>query len=201
MFEIMTVCTGNICRSPLAELLLRTRLADIDVRVHSAGTRGLPSAPMTDEAIQLAVARGVSPADAAAHRSQYLTERHLQSPDLILAMSREHRRAVAELAPSRLRSTFTVREFARLAAGLSDEAIVSAADAAGPEGSARVRAASALIAAQRGLAESPLIAEDDDVIDPYRRSWKTYELSASQLDPAIDQVVRVVRLAATPVTA
>src|SRR5690606_17245040 len=36
---ILTVCTGNICRSPLAETVLATRLADLDVRVHSAGTQ------------------------------------------------------------------------------------------------------------------------------------------------------------------
>ena len=41
----------------------------------------------------------------------------------------------------------------------------------------------------------PADPADDDVIDPYRRSWKTYELSGSQLAPAIDQVVRVIRLA------
>lgn len=192
----MTICTGNICRSPLAEQLLRTRLADLDVRVHSAGTRGLASAPMTPEAIRLATDRGVTLQAAQQHRSRYLTEMHLSDPDLILTMTRDHRRAVAELAPSRLRSTFTVREFARLAASLLDSDIEAAAEGAGRDAGARLRAASALIAGQRGLAPSPLDAADDDVIDPYQRSWKTYELSASQLDPAIDQVVRVARLSA-----
>jgi protein-tyrosine phosphatase len=41
----------------------------------------------------------------------------------------------------------------------------------------------------------PADAADDDVIDPYRRSWKTYELTASQLVPAVDEVVRVLRIA------
>lgn len=195
VFEILTVCTGNICRSPLAELLLRTRLADLDVQVHSAGTRGLASAPMTEEAIRLAALRGVVDDDARAHRSRFLTERHLEGPDLILTMTRDHRRAVAELAPARLRSTFTFREFARLAATLADETITDAAAAAGPDAPARVRAAAAAVASQRGLTLGPADAEDDDVIDPFRRSWATYELSGAQLDPAIDQVVRVVRLA------
>ncbi|MCT9819023.1 low molecular weight phosphatase family protein [Microbacterium sp. W1N] len=194
--ELMTVCTGNICRSPLAELLLATRLGDLGVTVHSAGVRGLDAATMTPEAIDLALELGVSEADADAHRSRYLTEAMLTSPDLLLAMTRDHRREIAELAPSRLRSTFTVREFARLAASLSDDALVSAAEAAGPDPSARLRAAAATVAGMRGLTPSPADPADDDVIDPYRRSWETYQLSAQQLVPALAQVERVVRLAA-----
>ena len=113
MLELLTVCTGNICRSPLAEALLRERLAPLDVRVSSAGTRALVGYGMTPEAAQLAADYGVP--EVAAHRARFLTEGLLETPDLILAMSREHRRAIVDLAPRRLRSTFTLREFARLA--------------------------------------------------------------------------------------
>ncbi|MDE0545403.1 low molecular weight phosphatase family protein [Microbacterium sp. C7(2022)] len=195
MFEIMTVCTGNICRSPLAAELLRTRLSEFSPTITSAGTRGLPAAQMTPEAQRLAIDRGVPEADAAAHRSRFLLEQFLVSPDLILAMTREHRREIAELAPSRLRHTFTVREFARLAQGVSDEQIVDAASAAGADPSARVRAMAALVASQRGLALPPADASDDDVIDPYRRSWETYLRSANQLEPAVDAVVHAVTVA------
>ncbi|MCR2801907.1 low molecular weight phosphatase family protein [Microbacterium sp. zg-Y818] len=195
MFEIVTICTGNICRSPLAELLLRQRLADLGVTVHSAGTRGLVGTQMTEEARELAVARGIPIDQAEAHRARWLEERHLATPDLVLAMAREHRRAVVELSPSRLRSTFTVREFARLARTLDDRELTATADAAGADATARLRALVALIAAQRGMSQPLADPLDDDVVDPYRRSWKTYELSAAQLEPAIDEVVRVVRLA------
>ncbi|MDQ1218357.1 MULTISPECIES: arsenate reductase/protein-tyrosine-phosphatase family protein [Microbacterium] len=196
MIEIATICTGNICRSPLAALLLQTRLAGRDVRVASAGTRGLADHPMTAEAQQLALARGVAAPDAAAHRARFLTEQHLGSADLVLAMAREHRRAVAELVPARTRVAFTVREFGRLAASLSDTALRDAVDAAADQDAAgRLRAAVAAVAGQRGLVLPPADPADDDVIDPYRRSWATYETSAAQLDPAIDQVVRVVEFA------
>lgn len=201
MIEIMTVCTGNICRSPLAALVIASRLSDLGIVAYSAGVRGLADAPMTADAVDLAVARGIPAADAAGHRSRFLTERHLARPDLILAMTRDHRRAIAELAPARLRSTFTMREFARLAASLTDAQIRAAAadavaDADGQDASARLRAASALLAGQRGLLVPPADPLDDDVVDPYGRSRATYELSGAQLDPAIDQVERVVRLAA-----
>lgn len=188
--EILTVCTGNICRSPLAALVLRTRLADLGVDVTSAGVRGLNAATMTPEAIDLAVEYGVTAEAADTHRSRYLIEALLASPDLILTMTRDHRRDVAELAPSRLRSTFTVREFARLAEALSDDEITAAA--VGDDASARLRAAAAAVAGQRGLVPPG----DDDVIDPYRRDWKIYRESADQLVPALAQVERVVRLAA-----
>lgn len=196
MFEILTVCTGNICRSPLAELLLRERLADLSGQIHSAGTYGLDHAAMTEEAQRLATLNGVAPEAAAAHRSRPLDESMLSSPDLILVMAHEHRRQVLEWAPARMRSTFTIRELARLAAGATDAEIIAAADQAGPDPSARLRAAAAWIGSRRGMASPPATPESDDVVDPYRRSWETYQLSASQLVPAVDQVVRVVRLVA-----
>lgn len=192
MFEILTVCTGNICRSPLAEQMLRARLAPLDVRVRSAGTRGLNAAPMTPEAIELAVGMGVPQADAAAHRSHFLSERELDSPDLILTMTRDHRRLVAELAPSRLRNTFTLREFARLARTVPGEELRQAA-AEGRDPAAKVRAIGVAVASHRGLALAPDDPGDDDVIDPYGRSRRTYALSGAQIEPAIDDVVRVLR--------
>lgn len=195
MFEILTVCTGNICRSPLAEHLLRARLAPYSPVIASAGTRGLASAPMTDEAVQLAVELGVPAEVTASHRSRFLLDAMLQQPDLILTMTRDHRREVAELAPSRLRSTFTIREFARIASGMSDDELRAAAAEGGTDAATRVRVMGMAVAAQRGLAMPAPTPDDDDVIDPYGRSWQTYQLSASQLTPAIDQVVRAIRLA------
>ncbi|MCP2638121.1 low molecular weight phosphatase family protein [Microbacterium sp. HD4P20] len=197
MFEILTVCTGNICRSPLAEHLLRAQLAPYSPVIASAGTRGLASAPMTDEAVQLAVDLGVPAEVAATHRSRFLLDAMLAQPDLILTMTRDHRREVAELAPARLRSTFTIREFARIASTMSDDELRAAAGEGGTDAAARVRAMGLGVAARRGLAMPPASPDEDDVIDPYRRSWQTYQLSASQLAPAIDQVVRAVALAAT----
>ena len=195
MFEVLTVCTGNICRSPLAAELLRARLAPLEASVLSAGTRGLSDAPMTSEAQLLAVQYGVTADAAASHRSRYLLENHLSSPDLILTMTRDQRRHVAELAPSRLRWTFTAREFARLAADVTDDEIRAATESA-PDASARVRAAILVVAARRGMVMPPANPADDDVIDPYGRSWETYQLSAAQLVPAVEVVARVLRVAA-----
>jgi protein-tyrosine phosphatase len=188
---ILTVCTGNICRSPLAEVLLRARLPG--ATVHSAGTHALVGHPMTDEARDIAVAAGATAADASAHSARTLNERMLTGADLVLTMSASHRTHAIRMTPGRLRQTFTAREFARLAATLSDEEIRSAADTAGAGRRARAIAALRLIGERRGLALSA--TEDDDVIDPYRRSRATYERSAAQLVPALDEIVRFFRAA------
>ncbi len=195
--RILTVCTGNICRSPLAEQLLAARLADLDVTVASAGTRGLVEKPMTPDAARLAAELGIPAPESAAHRARWLDESHLDGVDLVLAMSREHRSAAVALAPARTRAAFTAREFARLADGVDDAAIASAAAEAGADPHTRVRAALALLALRRAEVDAPADPTVDDVVDPYRRSWDTYQLSARQLLPGIDAVVRVLRAALT----
>ncbi len=192
--RVLMVCTGNVCRSPLAEVTLRARMQGAPVRVHSAGTRALIDRPMTSDAQDLAVAHGAAAHDADEHRARWLLEPIAEDADLILAMSREHRTSAVELAPRLLRQTFTIREFARLAGALTDEEIASAADAAGTSPRARLAAVTALVVRQRGLT-APAPVEDDDVIDPYRRSRATYERSAGQLIPAVDEVARVLRAA------
>ena len=191
---ILTVCTGNICRSPQAEVLLRARLRDLDVRVHSAGTRALVDREMDPTAQELALHHDASPDDVAAHRARWLQEPLADDADLVLAMSREHRTAAVELSPRHLRHTFTVREFARLASSLSDEEIRRAADAAGSTPRERLAAAVVLVSGQRGLT-APAAPQDDDVVDPYRREREVYVESAEQLAPAVDATARVVRVA------
>lgn len=196
MFEILTVCTGNICRSPLAEVLLRKRLEGLDVKVHSAGTQGLDHARMTSDAQALAAELGADVEAAAAHYSRWLTEADLQSPDLIIALTREHRRKIMDMAPARMRRTFTAREFAHLAEALSDQEIADAAALGGTDQTARLKAAVAVIADMRGRVPAPADPDAYDVVDPYRRSWATYQRSAAEMMPGINQIERVLKLAA-----
>lgn len=205
VLDILTVCTGNICRSPLAAQLLATRLADLGVTVSSAGTRARGGTPMTPEAQALAADRGIPSSLSAEHAARYLTPAHVAAADLVLAMTRDHRREVVELDPSRVRTAFTVRELARLAADVSDDELrAAAADAPGGSGGsggsaadarARVAAALAVVAARRGLVLPPTSPDDDDVIDPYGRSTATYERSADEMAPGLAAVERIVRVA------
>src|SRR5690625_7151350 len=91
------MCTGNICRSPLAELLLRQALADLPVTTHSAGTQALVGRPMTDP--QLAIARNLDIESPEEHRAQQLTLDNVENADLIIAMGREHRSEAVRFTP------------------------------------------------------------------------------------------------------
>lgn len=120
VFSILTVCTGNICRSPLGEQLLAQQLADLaDVRVASAGTGALVGHGMPDQS--LAIARSLGVVDPESHVSRQLTPELLDESDVVFAMAREHRRAIVELNPRVSKRVFTLREFARLADATSDD--------------------------------------------------------------------------------
>lgn len=187
---ILTVCTGNICRSPLAEILLRARLAPLGVRVHSAGTHALVGSGMPAEAQHVARARGAHEHDIAAHRARSLREPLVLESDLVLTMTQEQRGYTVRLIPSRMHRIFAAREFARAARQLPDAEIRRLATSGGEDPRARLGAVIMALAARRGS-----VGDDDDVLDPYRQGLQAYETSAEQLDPALAAVERVVRLA------
>lgn len=88
MFQrILVVCTGNICRSPLAEVLLQERLRPQGIEVRSAGTGALIGYPA--DPLSLAVARDAG-FDLSAHRAQQATRELLSAQDLVLTLDRGH---------------------------------------------------------------------------------------------------------------
>lgn len=196
MIEILTLCTGNICRSPLAAQLLRRALGDVRVRVESAGTHARDRDAMAPDAVRLAERLGVGPDEIRMHRARRLDEGQLTRPDLILTMDRDQRRAVVEIAPTRVHATFTVREFARLARAVPREELQAAASA-GESPSGRVRAMARELALHRGLVPQPVDPEEDDVPDPYGREWHAYVACGAQLVPAIRVAAETVRGAVT----
>ncbi|PVE58836.1 low molecular weight phosphatase family protein [Microbacterium testaceum] len=196
VLTVLTVCTGNICRSPIAEQLLALRLVDLPVHVHSAGTRAREDMPMTSEAASLAVSLGVPGSRADAHRARFLSDARLADADLALAMARDHRREIVELNPSFSRKTFTVRELHRLSSNLTDDALKAAAESAPQQGPGpRFASLLALVAGLRGVVPPPVDPRVDDVIDPFGRSRDTYEISVAQIDEAVPSIERLARLA------
>ena len=95
--HILFVCTGNTCRSPTAEGLLRAALAakGLDqVIVSSAGTGAWDGAPVSEAAYLVGLEQGL---DLSEHRAQLLTRDLVRGADMILAMSGHHVARVAEL--------------------------------------------------------------------------------------------------------
>ena len=112
--RILTVCTGNICRSLVAERALAHELGarGVDVEVRSAGTYG----GLANDADTLRAAREAG-LDTAGHVSRRLTTDLMgaDGADLIVALTREHLREIVALDQAAWPRTFTLRELARRA--------------------------------------------------------------------------------------
>lgn len=188
--RILIVCTGNVCRSPLAEQLLRSQLAGLDVHISSAGTEALVGRPMDERAARFSEREGGDPRG---HRARQLTVEHLEDTDLVLTAERDHRRRVVESLPRGSHFTFTLREFARLLTtlNLDDEADI----ALGDDAAARASALIAIMASNRGVAEPLEDAGDDDVVDPYRQSDDVFAESADITLDAVRAVASGLRRA------
>lgn len=112
-FHVLFVCTGNSCRSPMAEGMLK-RMLEIrgikHIHVSSAGTMAPHHAPPTNYAIVTTVEKGVDISD---HRSRSLTPEMAGSADLILVMENSHKRFIQNLLPEMLEKTFLLKGFGK----------------------------------------------------------------------------------------
>lgn len=163
-FHVLHVCTGNICRSPMAEQLMR---AGLEQRlgagsqafvIESAGTWGHAGSPMEPFALSTLETYGV---DGSIFQARELVAEQVAAADLILGATREHRAAAVLLQPRAAKRTFTLREFDRLLTGADPQAL--------PTGDLveRARAVVVAAAAQRGMIRADL-PKDDDLVDPYQ---------------------------------
>ncbi len=122
--RILTVCTANICRSPATAALLRRGLPELyPARVDSAGSAAIDGSPACDVSCELIgdfiktyyPAMPLTAAESTGHRSHRFQRPELEGADLILALDRSHRAAVAQMAPRCRSKTFTLRQAATAA--------------------------------------------------------------------------------------
>lgn len=105
--EVLFVCTGNTCRSPMAEALFNARCGSDRVHATSAGMAAWPGMPITDAAVTALREVGI---DAEAHRARQLDVPMLEAADLVIAMTAAQRDALRRLAPTRAERMLAVAD-------------------------------------------------------------------------------------------
>ncbi|MEZ0065964.1 protein-tyrosine phosphatase [Streptacidiphilus sp. MAP12-20] len=190
-FRILYVCTGGVCRSPIAERLTRHELtlrlglrAGVEISVESAGTWGHEGAPMETNAAEIL---GEFGADPSGFVGRELLDDHVIDADLVLTATRDHRAQVISMGHDAGLRTFTLKEFTRLVRAIDPTTLPEDSDEPGAlaeRARVLVRAAAAL----RGwlLAASP---EADEVDDPYGAPLGMFRNCGEEIFDALDPIV------------
>ena len=178
-FGVLFVCTGNVCRSPTAELLFRAWAdSDAAVTVSSAGTHALVGHGI-DRASATALAQlGIDPSR---HRARQFETWMARDADLILTAGRQHRDLLITELPPLHRRTFTIKEFGRLVGN--------------GDGHPDPREVVEAVAARRG-ANPPASPNDDDIRDPYKAQVKHAKTIAEEITECVYPTVAALGFAA-----
>jgi protein-tyrosine phosphatase len=168
-FRILFVCTGNLCRSALAEWYLRGRVGE-EVEVASAGVHAPPGYPMDPPTAQALRELG---GDGAGHVSRRLLPEHVRAADLVLGAAVGHRDDTVRLVPAALHRTFTLREFLRL----------------GEQGAADPAQTVRDAARRRGRVAPPQEPYADDIGDPFGFPLEVARARAREVAAAVDELI------------
>jgi protein-tyrosine phosphatase len=165
---VLFVCIGNVCRSPVGERLLASRLPTERFEVASAGVGAMVGYAMSKYAAEELRNYGGDPTGFAARQ---LTPDIVERADLVLTATRELRSQVLAELPTALRRTFTILEFA---------ALVEQAEGATPQELVKWAGAHRSLVAQL----------EQDVPDPYRRGPEAHSLAAAAIDVAVQEIAK-----------
>ncbi|MEV6859383.1 hypothetical protein AB0M44_00050 [Streptosporangium subroseum] len=179
-FRILFVCTGNICRSPLAERLTRAVLGPCPaLQVISAGTHAEVGTRMAERARRVLIRLGGDPDG---FGSRPLTSELVAAADLVLTATTRHRAESVDLHPAATTRTFTIAEFGALVQAVPAAVILHHED---PVRRARVLVDEAR--ALRGLVR----VEQPDIADPYHGSRRAYRVAGRKIAEALAVPLRL----------
>ncbi|HVD90324.1 MAG TPA: hypothetical protein VNB91_15625 [Jatrophihabitantaceae bacterium] len=190
-YEVLFVCTGNVCRSPAAERLVRRHL-DVavggiaglsGVNVSSAGTGALVGEPISPPMAALIAAEG---ADADHFLARQLSPAIVRDADLVVTMTNRHRSDTVAMVPAAVQRTFVLGELAHMLHGVEPDDVSAES---GPATSTAERLRALVTIAKRN--RTPGVDPDEDIVDPYGRSKTIYAQSFQQIREALEQILRL----------
>jgi protein-tyrosine phosphatase len=189
-FRVLFVCTGNICRSPFAEILTRHLLigslgeqAAAAFDVSSAGIQAVAGSQMHPDSREQLRPWGLDGAAADRFTARQLHPTTAEKADLVLGATPWHRSVIITQRPSALATTFSIREFARLA-GTVDLSTLPI------EPVVRARVLVDLARRNRALSHRPG-PDDDDIPDPMGHPPRAHKDAALLIGAAVQVIVDV----------
>jgi protein-tyrosine-phosphatase len=187
MVRVLFVCTGNTCRSPLAEGLFRLLAGreGLDVEVRSAGVSAIDGIPVSGHSSRILGEVGATPPKA----STALTGSLIEWADLIMTMTSAHKGLLLQRFPQAVDKVFTLKEYAE-----DDPGVL-----------ARIQEREALISELQlkqalgqqitdeelsKVAELERVIPNVDISDPYGGPLELYRSCASEIEAGLHKLVR-----------
>jgi protein-tyrosine-phosphatase len=190
MLHILFVCTGNTCRSPLAEGMLRmmAQREQAQLEVRSAGVSAVDGAPISRNSGTILQELGFQ----GIMRSNTLAEENMNWAHVILTMTVNHKRTVIQRHPDAVDKVFTLKEF------VEDDPHILAAIQQREQLAAEIQMKSALsqpisseeLSLIRRLEDA---VPDYDISDPFGGSLDSYRVTASEIEQSLTKLLHKLR--------
>lgn len=167
MKTVLLVCTGNTCRSSMAEGILKNLCRSVnDLKIISAGISALNGSSAAGKSIEVMKEKEICLLD---HTSTILTKKIILASDLILTMTLAHKHAVISMMPAAKVKTYTLKEYARKSIESGNSSCFAFFENKLP---------------QKSREERSLLATDD-ILDPFGQSIDIYRKTANEIEECL----------------